>query len=359
MDEEQKGAEDIESKIDRLTAVVEKMVGMDQGEEQKGNYAMRGDPVSNVTPEAEQERLARQHFAGKDAAARQNKTGAYSEQSQQKKRDFVHGTGASKPSADSVGSTQSLDRKAEVRIPPSDADQKTSGIREAQPGDKKAEKAESLQEDAQPAIDMNELGQTPEGGSPEPAEQEMNEPADEESSEEIPEIEQKLDRLLSAVERLVGSDANVHQEINEEKARPTITEEPATGGSTTQASNPDILGPSELSRVKVVDRDPRSEYRNILASRGGSIRKAGTETMNDDEVNALVKAKVEAQVTDIIKASQVKIADLEARLAKMENEPISKAAPVIIASELPQEFGVAPRSNAAAIAGAEKYARKV
>jgi hypothetical protein len=218
-------------------------------------------------------------------------------------------------------------------------------------------KAESLEEEAQPAVDKERMGS------------EMNSSVDDEQSDgEMPEIERKLHKLCSAVERLVGSDAELHDSMHK-GTRPRITEEPTQGEnqSTNSAAtfgNKDWEwqghGIQHQSR-----QSPPSNSMRSASSGGGGIRKAlRTEEMDDKQVNELVKARVEGQIGDLIKAQTAamdsitkSLTEMDSRLHKMEEAPISKAAPILIGSELQNQLlngQEAITSNATAVASMGK-----
>lgn len=133
-------------------------------------------------------------------------------------------------------------------------------------------------------------------------------------------VEARIDRLTELVARLVQSDTAVHQEM----------EQPRCGACEQKAD--------DISK--------------------------GTENMKDEDVDVLVKAKVDAQVAEITKAYQVQFDelkkandDLKARLEKVENETITKSGVVAILREGDPEVGEAFLSNAGAIAAASKKAK--
>lgn len=86
--------------------------------------------------------------------------------------------------------------------------------------------------------------------------------------------------------------------------------------------------------------------------------------MDDKQVNELVKARVEAQIGDLIKAQTAamdsitkSLTEIDARLKSVEEAPISKAAPILIGSELQNQLlngQEAITSNATAVASMGK-----
>jgi hypothetical protein len=135
-----------------------------------------------------------------------------------------------------------------------------------------------------------------------------------EDTNEMPDIESRIDRLISVVERLVQSDKQVHES----------------------------MGKADEEEEKC-----------------SNISK-GTETMNDEEVNTIVKAKVE----EITKAYQVSLdelkkanTDLVARIDKMEKETIEKSGIVAILRDGDEAMGTVFQSNAAAISSMKPKAK--
>jgi hypothetical protein len=133
-----------------------------------------------------------------------------------------------------------------------------------------------------------------------------------EDSNEIPDIETTVRRLADIVTKLVRSDRKVHSSMG------SATEEKC------------------------------------------SICK-GTETMEDKEVDMLVKAKVDAKVDEIAKAYQVQVdelkkanTDLAARIEKMEKETIEKSGVVAIIREGDEDMGTVFQTNAKAISAITK-----
>jgi len=138
-------------------------------------------------------------------------------------------------------------------------------------------------------------------------------PAPEEKAGEMPDINSRLDRLIAIVAQLVQSDAGVHAGMD----------------------------------------NPGAEEEKAISK--------GTETMKDEEVDTLVKAKVAAEVETISKAYQASLdelkkanTDLASRIEKMENETISKSGVAVILREGDGELGTVIQSNAAAISAITK-----
>ena len=130
---------------------------------------------------------------------------------------------------------------------------------------------------------------------------------------EIPDIESRIDRLTAVVERLIQSDRQVHSKMGVE---------------------------------------PNEEEKATMSK--------GTETMNDEEVNMIVKAKVE-EITKayIVQIDELKKAntDLSARIDKMEKETIEKSGVVAILREGDEEMGAVFQSNAAALSSMKPKAK--
>lgn len=136
---------------------------------------------------------------------------------------------------------------------------------------------------------------------------------DEEKAGEMPDINSRLDRLIAIVAQLVQSDEKVHAGMD----------------------------------------NPGAEEEKAISK--------GTETMKDEEVDTLVKAKVAAEVETISKAYQASLdelkkanADLAARIDKMENETVQKSGVAVILREGDGELGTVIQSNAAAISAITK-----
>jgi hypothetical protein len=135
----------------------------------------------------------------------------------------------------------------------------------------------------------------------------------EEKAGEMPDINSRLDRLIAIVAQLVQSDEGVHEQMD----------------------------------------NPINEEEKAISK--------GTETMKDEEVDLLVKAKVDAKVEEISKAYIEKVeelkkanTELEARIAKMENETIEKSGVAVILRDGDGELGTVLQSNAAAISAISK-----
>jgi hypothetical protein len=130
---------------------------------------------------------------------------------------------------------------------------------------------------------------------------------------EIPDIESRIDRLIGVVERLVQSDRQVHAKMGVE---------------------------------------PNEEEKATMSK--------GTETMNDEEVNTIVKAKVE-EITKayIVQLDELKKAntELSARIDKMEKETIEKSGVVAILREGDEDVGTVFQSNAAALSSMKPKAK--
>ena len=165
----------------------------------------------------------------------------------------------------------------------------------------------------------------------------------------MPDIESRIDRLIDVVSRLVQSDKQVHESMGEEKA----------GGY----DGSDVQAPRGSRSFK---QQPDGSYKekfkpgeDAYEEEKCSIRK-GTETMNDEEVNTIVKAKVE----EITKAYQVSLdelkkanTDLVARIDKMEKETIEKSGIVAILRDGDEAMGTVFQSNAAAISSMKPKAK--
>jgi hypothetical protein len=143
-------------------------------------------------------------------------------------------------------------------------------------------------------------------------------------------LEQLIMRLTEAISKLTQTDAKVHSELEQEESQ--------------EGSMPE---PQEEEKAK--EKEDSSEM------------KKGTETMKDEEVNTLVKAQVDAKVTEITKAYQGQVDELKkandelkARLDKMETEVIQKSGVAVVLREGDETLGTVFTSNAAAIAAAGK-----
>ena len=75
--------------------------------------------------------------------------------------------------------------------------------------------------------------------------------------------------------------------------------------------------------------------------------------MNDEEVNTIVKAKVD----EITKAYKVELDELKTRIEKMESETISKSGVVAILREGDPDVGEVAMTNAGAVASMGKKAK--
>jgi len=88
--------------------------------------------------------------------------------------------------------------------------------------------------------------------------------------------------------------------------------------------------------------------------------------MKDEEVDLLVKAKVDAAIETLEKAYKEQIdelkkanTDLVARIEKSENEIVQKSGVAVILREGDETLGTVIKSNAAAISEAQKAKAKV
>jgi hypothetical protein len=189
---------------------------------------------------------------------------------------------------------------------------------------------------------------------PEPYKPKYSFDEDEEKSDsggEMPDIESRIDRLIEVVSRLVQSDEKVHAGM-EQKGTYTSTEN--------EISYPHSAGKFDkhTQDVRRHNQQVSDHYKNTEEEKC-SIRK-GTETMNDEEVNTIVKAKVE----EITKAYQVSLdelkkanTDLVARIDKMEKETIEKSGVVAILREGDEDMGTVFQSNASAISSMKPKAK--
>jgi hypothetical protein len=130
---------------------------------------------------------------------------------------------------------------------------------------------------------------------------------------EMGDIKARLDRLVALVARLTQTDEAVHEQMD----------------------------------------SPVNEEEKAISK--------GTENMKDEEVDTLVKAKVDAQVESITKAFQASLdelkkanADLAEKVEKMENETIEKSGVVAILRPGDEDIGDTYPTNAAAVSAISK-----
>ena len=77
--------------------------------------------------------------------------------------------------------------------------------------------------------------------------------------------------------------------------------------------------------------------------------------MKDDEVNTIIKAKVDEARAEITKAYDAKLDELKARLDKMENETIQKSGVAVVLREgNPEVAAEVVQTNAGIVASFRK-----
>ena len=184
---------------------------------------------------------------------------------------------------------------------------------------------------------------------------------DEEKAGEMPDINSRLDRLIAVVAQLVQSDAGVHAGVEEEKASYTRAGRATT--ATREAGRYRAKNPNGADAGTQADSDWAKHGQTVIDKkpRRDEHFSKGTETMKDEEVDTLVKAKVAAEVETISKAYQASLdelkkanADLAARIDKMENETVQKSGVAVILRDGDGELGTVIQSNAAAISAITK-----
>jgi F0F1-type ATP synthase epsilon subunit len=117
--------------------------------------------------------------------------------------------------------------------------------------------------------------------------------------------------------------------------------------------------------AQLVQSDEQVHSQNSPEEEKCSVCK-GTEEMKDEEVDLLVKAKVDAAIETLEKAYKEQIdelkkanTDLVTRIEKSENEIVQKSGVAVILREGDETLGTVIKSNAAAISEAQKAKAKV